>query len=276
MNTGMLPALLSAFFCVVDVSQKLKGHEPFYFSPCSSSVQEHHRFFLSWELWLSPYNSLNRKHEAYFFSFQVNKYLNPNFRTEVYISCDWKNCAIFLVREGCLQHPWAQAAGSSCLRAGLEPSAEGWALANVMETLISSLHFSALFFFFCHFRLCSFSLNFFSWCKNVSLVFLPSFSSVGLWDPCVGSAGRRERQWGLAWACSLGRGAKVRKGGPGSAAAKRGGLRLGPQGMSVGSGGSGWHTARETPRATSASSPGVQTAKQEFCYRRYKYVVFWE
>lgn len=40
--------------------------------------------------------------------------------------------AISLLRDGCLQHPWARAAASSCLRAGLEPSAERWALASAM------------------------------------------------------------------------------------------------------------------------------------------------
>lgn len=54
--------------------------------------------------------------------------------------------------------------------------------------------------------------------------------------------------------------------GPDSAAAKRSGPRLGLRGMSTGGG--GCDTAGVTPRAMSASSPGVRTAEQEFCYRR--------
>lgn len=76
---------------------------------------------------------MNRNHEASSSSFQINTYLNPRFKTEAYLPCDWTKGASSLWCVGCLRHCRAPAAESRCQRAGLEPSAERRAPARGTE-----------------------------------------------------------------------------------------------------------------------------------------------
>lgn len=181
---GMLPALLPAFFCVADVSQKLKGHKPFYVNPCSSSVQEHHSFFFFCLLGIMMIS--RQWYEQKTRSLFLLKSTNILALISRYsFSCDWSNCNFALAG-------WLPAAPLGAGSSEQLPACGAGALCRALGSCKRNDTWGSFCMCLCvfhHLRLCSFSLNFLSWYENASFVFLSSFSSV-VCGPARRAAGR--------------------------------------------------------------------------------------